>query len=120
MKKKDFVTKYPRHEKAIQYAMNQITLSNLAPFVDDVILFGSCARGEESIDSDVDLLLVLSEKVKNFNGYIKQCRILKSFISSDELHDAETDLKICIGNEWGTSSSTIYQCIRKDGVSIWK
>jgi predicted nucleotidyltransferase len=112
--------KYPKHEKAITYALEQIKQSELLPYIQDVILFGSVARGEEREDSDIDLLLVLSEDIKQVEGYRKKCRLLKSLISSDELYDAETDLKICIGNEWETSFATIYQCIQRDGVNIWK
>lgn len=120
MRERDFTTKHERHEKAIQYALRQIKLSPLYPFAKEIILFGSCARKEECFNSDVDLFLVLSEEVRQTGDFARKCRALKSGVTTDEIADAETDLKICIGDKWETSNDTIYVCIRKDGVSLWK
>lgn len=45
---------------SINYAIAQIKQSKIAPFVQDLYLYGSCARNEQDYDSDVDLLLELS------------------------------------------------------------
>ena len=44
---------------SINYAIAQIKQSKIAPFVQDLYLYGSCARNEQDYDSDVDLLLEL-------------------------------------------------------------
>ena len=108
-----------RHEEAIIYALNEIKISKIAPYVLDVILFGSCARKEEKYESDIDLLLVLNEKAKE-HEYHKAIILLKGSVSSPEINAAEVDLKITFNNDWQSSNNTIYNCIKKDGIRIWK
>lgn len=112
--------KYKRHYDAFVYALRVIENSELFPFLEMVILFGSCARGEASYSSDVDLLLIFSERIESVPRYLKKYRILRSEASVNELNDAEVDFKLCIGNSWLTSTATIYQCIRRDGIVIWE
>ena len=115
-----YKTSYPKHERAIAYALSQILRSEIRVYIDKIILFGSIARAEETFDSDVDLFLVLSDSVRDVPKYQKICRQLKVDVNGDELEDAEVDLKICIGDNWKYSTLTIYQCIRKDGISLWE
>ena len=112
--------KYQIHQEALNYALNVIKKSVLYPYLQKIVLFGSTARGTETGDSDIDLLLVFSGNIENVQNYLKQYRNLKSDVNSDDLHAAECDLKFCIGDEWLTSKSTIYRCIRKDGKIIWQ
>lgn len=120
MNMNNFNFKHHKQEDAFKYAMDAIQKSELYPYLQKIILFGSCARGEETENSDIDLLLVFSEDIKNVPRYLKLYRILRSMATSDELYDAEADLKFCIGDDWITSDATIYRCIRKDGVVVWK
>ena len=45
--------------KSIEYAVNIIKKSPIAPFVKALYLYGSCVRGEQTYKSDVDLFLEL-------------------------------------------------------------
>lgn len=108
-----------RQEAALQYAKEQIKKSKIFPFVRELILFGSCARNEENYKSDVDLLLVLDPAVKTLERYSGSIHLLKSLISTDELNDAETDLKVVIGDDWKTNTSTFYRHIREEGILLW-
>jgi len=53
----------------------QSLVKKLSPLVDKVILFGSCARGEDTEDSDIDLLIIthdkggVKEKLKQFTKF---------------------------------------------------
>ena len=62
-----------RQEQALHYALNAIKKSPISPFVTDVILFGSCARGEEKYSSDVDLLLVLTTDLIMMTVHFVMC-----------------------------------------------
>lgn len=112
--------KYQIHKDAIGYALTTILSSVLFPCLQRIVLFGSVARGTETKESDIDLLLVFSKDIENIPDYLKQYRNLKSDVSSDDLFAAECDLKFCIEDEWLTSDATIYQCIRKDGIVLWE
>jgi uncharacterized protein len=43
-------------------------------------LFGSFSRGDNSADSDVDLILEFEEGTKNFHNYMEACDILQNII----------------------------------------
>lgn len=113
-------TKFPRHEQAIAYALKQIKASPLAPFVQDVILFGSVARGEERFVSDVDLLLVLKDAAYETEDIARQCRMLKVLVSTDDIKDAETDLRIVRASYFHASQELIDYFIKKEGKSVWE
>lgn len=108
-----------RHERAISYALQQMKASPLSPFVNNVILYGSCARKEQRWRSDVDLCMVLSPSVKELNEFKKAIYILKGSISETNTDSVEVDLKVLIGNEWEKDNTLFYKNIRKDGISIW-
>ena len=55
-----------RHLDALDYAINKIKKSPLLVYINDLILYGSCARGEEKFGSDVDLLLCLNEEARAY------------------------------------------------------
>lgn len=99
--------------------MTVITKFPLYEYIEDVILYGSTARGEASDESDVDLLIVLSEeakKVENSNALLMR---LRGDISSDNIEIPETDLHFSFGTEWKESNQVFYQNVRTDGVSLW-
>lgn len=103
---------------SINYAIAQIKQSKIAPFVQDLYLYGSCARNEQDYDSDVDLLLELSIDI-DLDKYRDNLLILRSKIIpiSDDM--PEIDLRIEIGDKWKSSSLFFYQNIKKDCISIW-
>lgn len=114
------VIRSEKQQKALDYALNYIENSVLKPYIAAVYLFGSCARGEEHFDSDVDLLVEFTEDFEEHKkDFRKDILLLRSNISSDELHDAETDLKIVIGKEWENSKMFFYKDIRKEGINVW-
>ena len=111
--------KFERHQKALDYAINQIKNSPISPFVESLYLYGSCSRGEEKWRSDVDLFLELKEEFVEHPELRTDLRLLMGTISSAELSDAEADLKVIIGKEWLASNSIFYKNVRRDGISLW-
>lgn len=108
-----------RHLKALFEAKKKIVRSPLSPYVEDLILYGSTARGMAKPSSDVDILLVLKEDVrlkKKCNDWIIS---LKGNISSDDFTIPEADLHVTFGNAWETSEDVFFHNIRKEGFSVW-
>ena len=103
---------------SINYAIAQIKQSKIAPFVQVLYLYGSCARNEQDYDSDVDLLLELSDDI-DLDKYRSDLLILRSKIISTSDDIPEADLRIEIGSTWKNSNLFFYKNIKKDCISIW-
>lgn len=111
--------KSERHQRALDYAIEQIKKSSIYQFVNALYLYGSCSRGSENWDSDVDLFLELNEDFALHPEFRWDMRVLQGAVSSDELYDVETDLKIVVGKAWLLDNSIYYENIRKEGRLIW-
>ena len=108
-----------RQRNAAEYALRTIQSSCIRPYIKTIYLYGSCARGEEKYSSDVDLFLELSESFRSRPELKKYLYLLKSEVSSEELDDAETDLKIVVGDDWKRNKMLYYTNVRKEGIQIW-
>lgn len=111
--------KSQRQRTAAEYALKVIQSSCIKPYIQSIYLYGSCARGEEKYSSDVDLFLELSESFRSRPELKKYIYLLKSEVSSAELDDAETDLKVVVGDEWKKNKMLYYANVRKEGIQIW-
>ena len=108
-----------RQRNAAEYALRTIQSSCIKPYIKTIYLYGSCARGEEKYSSDVDLFLELSESFRSRPELKKYLYLLKSEVSSEELDDAETDLKIVVDDDWKRNKMLYYTNVRKEGIQIW-
>ena len=109
-----------RHKNAMTYALKKIQQSPIALYVKNVILYGSCARGEASWGSDVDLCVLLNEDVRKLPNYAQIIHLLKGTISEEDAHSVETDIKFVIGDEWQNSGMLYFKNLRKDGIPVWQ
>ena len=79
-----------RSIRSLQKACSIIKKSRIAPFVEKLILYGSAARGEQTYNSVIDLLLVLkdTDEIRSHRAYIY---MLKSELTSleDDLPDID-------------------------------
>lgn len=104
-------------------AIVQITTKKLKTYLQDlyqdnldrVILFGSEARGEAEIDSDVDILIVLK---KSFQYGIEVDKI-SGFIS-DLCLDYELYLSCCFATleQWHCQPIGFYRNVHQDGIEL--
>lgn len=108
-----------RHRKAIIYAVNKIINSELSSYIDKIILYGSCARGEAKYGSDVDLCVILKEGSNQELKISSGIHRVKGTVSSDKVGDAEADVKFFIGRDWEKNNSLFCRNIRKDGKVIY-
>lgn len=117
--KKLSISQTEKTNKAIQYALRKIEESEVAPYVTRILLYGSCARGEQTPQSDVDLFLELSSEFPK-EKLRKQIILLKSDIMPLDAWMPEIDLKITVGNNWEASKDIYYKNVRRDGLVIWE
>ena len=82
-------------------------------------MYGSTARGQAKPSSDVDILLVLGEEVKNHRKYNDWINYLKGNLSSDDFTMPEADLHVVFDENWTKNNSAYFFNVRKEGISIW-
>lgn len=79
-----------------------------------IILFGSCARLETTINSDVDLLIVTSELVDREIKSDITCELDESILG------VSTDVKFYTLTQLRESDCLFVNNVRKDGVLLWQ
>lgn len=99
-----------RHRRALQYALSILT-SKYYNEIDAVILYGSCARGEQRYHSDIDLLVIAKSLTP------RQIRKMKLDVISDDYHLPDIELRVTDGT---FANSLMGKNIRKDGKLLWK
>ena len=65
------------------------------------------------------MFLELSDSFRSRPDLKKYIYLLKSEVSSAELDDAETDLKVVVGDEWKKNKMLYYANVRKEGIQVW-
>ncbi len=109
------------NEPELMKSLNQMSKKIAAIYgnrIEKVVLYGSYARGEQTIDSDVDIALFLNDSSdENLHDYM-----------TDIVVDYELDLGVTLSvvtlemnnyQEW-RNSLPFYQNIDKEGIIIWK
>ncbi len=51
-----------RHLKAMQSALQFLTKEPYQKYIEEVYLYGSCAKGNQKYDSDVDLFVICNQQ----------------------------------------------------------
>ncbi|MFU0826429.1 MAG: hypothetical protein ACFWTJ_02670 [Lachnoclostridium sp.] len=88
-------------------------LNSGVPDITNIILFGSCARGEVKITSDLDLLVLTKKPVdRALRGELRA--------SCDEPYrNVTTDLVFYTEEDFNRSDCLLVKNIKKDGVIVW-
>lgn len=76
----------------------------------EIILFGSYARFEQTIQSDLDILLLTSCEVD---------QVQRGYLAS-VFEENKADLIFCTLEQFMSSNCLLYENIRKDGIMLWK
>ena len=108
-----------RHLATIEQAKSKIRKSPLSKHVKDVRLYGSTARGQSKHSSDVDILMILDNRIKNYKRTNDWISYLKGNISSDDYTLPEVDLHIVFDEKWKEANDAYFSNIKKEGFSIW-
>lgn len=103
--------------KAISYAKETLMTSSFADHILQIYLYGSCATGKIKYDSDVDILIVVSDKMILNRELIQAFRILRS-----DLHDienmAEIDLRLISKTSWEKNDSFYLNNVHREGIQL--
>lgn len=81
----------------------------------EVRLFGSCARGEAKLGSDVDLLLLFNEEIpdRRSRGSL-YCEV------SEEIEGVKTDLAFYTTKDYNENKLPFSKAVRKESILIWE
>lgn len=112
------VFKDERFFYSLNYALTKLKESEIAPYIAEVYLYGSCARKEQKYTSDIDLFVELgadADKESVHDAVIQ----LKGSISPAGLYDVPVEMFVTIGPKWKSSKSPYHKNIRRDGIKIW-
>lgn len=101
-------------EKALHYAINAIKNWEYNHFIRKVYLYGSFARGDFSINSDVDLYIECDEGIPN-----RELRLFRAAIIPVEENHAEVDLHYGFA-PLHEQEGLYYDNIRKEGKILWE
>lgn len=83
---------------------------------DKIILFGSCARGEATEDSDLDLLIIQSSSLPRYKRSTPVRLALKGlFPSKDILVYTPEEVK-----EWETASTSFISTVLREGRVLYE
>ena len=98
-----------RHEQAIEYAISVIK-EKYAEYVNEAYLYGSCARGEERYDSDVDILLFIKDSMP------KEKRLMiNAETCPDDFTLPDTDIHIYLGCLEEKEDNCFFANVRAEG-----
>ena len=84
--------------------------------VEDVVIFGSKARGDDGPDSDVDVLLVLREGGRQIK---KDARLLGHRLAAGS--DVVASILVYTNSEWeerAKGGSPLYRAVMRDGIHV--
>lgn len=113
-KRKDFYNKNKKIARLLQkYAQDIIDLSNKR--IQLVILFGSVARGEWTKGSDIDILVVVSEKDKDVTVALNKAKIDTSSLL--EIRPISTTVDKFV--EGFSKKTEFYDELWKDGIVLY-
>jgi predicted nucleotidyltransferase len=83
---------------------------------DKIILFGSCARGEITYDSDVDLLVIMPVEGKRREKAVEIRRVVLDIsVPKDIVVRTSEDVE-----EWGNEIGTILKMAMEEGKTLYE
>ena len=103
-----------RHEKSLQYALQQLKSDDYSIYIRSVYLYGSFSRKEHKYDSDVDLFVCVQE-----NTPTKVIARMRSAVINDDYTLPEVELKISKSGLF-SSSRQFDENLQKEALLLWE
>lgn len=103
-----------RHSKSLQHALQVLRQDKYAKYINAIYLYGSCARGTQKYDSDIDLLLMVQADTPK--AILRQMQIE---VMPEEIDLPPVELKISMGDTF-SDSSQFNENIKRDGRLLWE
>lgn len=102
-----------RHKLSLRHAL-YVLCNQFSEYVEEIYLFGSCARGQQKYRSDVDLLVRVDSETPP-----REMRRMRVEVIPDDFNLPEVDLKFSIGASF-SESYRFNENIKKEGRLLWK
>lgn len=111
-------------QKNLKYALETISSSPVFSYVESIIIYGSCARGENREDSDLDIYLVVSDclidkKIKNEFYNLQLFFYMQKGINSNIDLNFGYEKKLTEVQQ-GKQKSLFLMFLLHDGKTIWQ
>ncbi|MGN0153709.1 MAG: nucleotidyltransferase domain-containing protein [Lachnospiraceae bacterium] len=103
-----------RHEKSLQYALQQLKSDDYKEYVQSIYLYGSFSRKNHKYDSDVDLFVCVRE-----NTPAKIIAKMRSSVISDDYTLPEVELKISKSTLF-SSSRQFNENLQREAQLLWE
>lgn len=100
------------YKEVIQSVLDNLKSSGLE-YVEKLILFGSSARNEVKLGSDVDIMVITSYKLNDVKERTKVYGL-------NPLSQIEVDIVIYTKEELEQGNSKFTELVKKDGIIIWE
>lgn len=104
-----------RHLKVLNDALKILSSGPYKQYIEEIYLYGSCARGNEKHGSDVDLLVQCSQMPTP-----AMARKMRLEIMPEDVKLPDVELKFVKGSQWKKASDQFSRNIQKEGILIWK
>lgn len=103
-----------RHSKSLRHALRILAQEEYQKYIQAIYLYGSCARGRQKYNSDVDLLIKLDVETPK-----KVVRKMRLDVMPEEAGLPPVELKINMGEEF-SSSRQFNENIKREGKLLWQ
>lgn len=104
-----------KFDQALDYAIQEITDWKYRDRINKIYLYGSCARKEEQVDSDIDLYIELDVEIP-----AADIRDIKVKCNSGDWKLPDVDVKIGAGANALAAADLFHRNIKKDGIVLWE
>lgn len=116
-----FEIKSERHNKTLVSYINTLLSNKVINYVNKIYLYGSCARGDQTFYSDIDLFVVLREDTTDSEFWkVKSILSGECMLSVSNIEDADIDIHYTRNSEWFSLDDFFYKQIRKDCILLWE
>ena len=103
-----------RHEQSLQYALKVLKSSIFSPYIKKIYLYGSYARKEQNYQSDVDLLIFITESTPT-----QMIAKMRHAVISEDYTLPEVELKFTKSDRF-SSSYQFNKNIERDAILLWE
>ncbi|MCD8221705.1 MAG: nucleotidyltransferase domain-containing protein [Clostridiales bacterium] len=107
---------YEHQKSSIDYIISKMNHST-SPWIEKVILFGSCATKKNRFDSDVDVLFVTNDRYREYKDQMLD--IKRELIGLSDDRYAEVDPKFLSEAYVAEGETTFLQNVKNEGVILW-
>ena len=118
MRKKSYINyNLTKNQKAAVLGYLQILQKKYRDKIEQVVLFGSAARGESDEESDIDILVVLKDRDNKLKDEISMASFEMILNNNVILSPIVMDKKTF---EWHKRyKDPLYNSIERDGINLW-